>query len=250
MAFFFMLVLSVLSACDKDGKEAAEPGVVNLHFKAVFGEEPLQMFERSYAYEDGMEVKFQLFNFYLTDAALLESDKAEGETLFDVELVSYEDILDEGAAREGVSFRIPDVPPGRYESLRLGLGLNEELNATQPGDYAIGHPLTDNFWSWAMGYIFFKIEGNADLNGDGEFTEKLTFHIGGDDFYHHLDFPGSIEVPSGGETDVVFEVDLRRVLVDGKGSYLDFRKTTIDHTNDLELAAFLADNFSEAIHMK
>ena len=250
MAFLWIVLLGAFGACDKGSPGPAEPGVVNLRVKGVFGEEPLQMFERSYAYEEGMEVKFQLVNVYLSDAALTGGGKDQEEELFDVELVNFEPILDEGAAREGIAFRIEDVPPGIYSGLRLGVGLDPELNATQPGDYQVGHPLTDNFWSWAMGYVFFKIEGNADINGDGQFTEKLTFHIGGDDYYHTVSLPGPIEVRSGGETDVDLVLDLKKVLVNGEGKFLDFREVTQDHTNDPDLAAFLAENFSEAIRIR
>ena len=111
---------------------------------------------------------------------------------------------------QGISFNIGDIPPGDYTGIRVGIGLNSELNSTNPGDYAAGHPLSDNYWSAATGYIFSKIEGNADLNGDNNFSEGITYHSGANEFYQEKTFNKVIRVPEGGTVELQFKVDLQR----------------------------------------
>lgn len=246
-----LLFVLLMAGCNDDS-DSDQPGEVVLNFKGQYDGAPLLMYEREYNYPGEVKTKFQLFHFYISDVTLLPEDPGSGGAvkLFDVALVSFKDIQDEAAAAGGVSVRAEAVPPGRYGGIRFGIGLTEELNKTQPGDYAPGHPMTDNYWSWATGYVFFKIEGNADVVGEGNFTEKLTFHIGLDDHFREKSFSRPLEVRSGQPLELAFEVDLADVLAPNQEDYVDFRQVTQDHTNDLDLARFLADNLEAAIRIK
>ena len=105
---------------------------------------------------------------------------------------------------------LSDVPAGQYKAIKLGIGVPEELNATQPGDYTPGHPLSTDYWTAASSYIFTKVEGNADLDGSDEFATKLTFHIGGNPRYREIEFEKSITVSPAGALPIAFEVDLKK----------------------------------------
>ena len=203
------------------------------------------MYAREYPYEADMKLKLQLFRFYLSDLALSDDTK-----LSDVEIVDFEEIQSEAAAKQGITIRFTNVPAQNYTTIKMGVGITEKLNKTQPGDYAPGHPLTDNYWSWALGYVFTKIEGNADINGDGVFNDKLTFHIGANELYRTSTFSKNFTVKAGETTKLDFEVDLRKVLVRTDDDFLDFRKVTIDHTNNMQVATFIADNLVNAITLK
>lgn len=250
ITLFSLLFLLAATSCNQE-EAPTGPGEVALNFKGYFGEAPLLMYERDYTYEADMVTKFQLFHFYVSDVELLPEDPNSGQPIkiLDVDLVSFKDVQDENAARTGYTIRTESAPPGRYSGLRFGIGLSPELNKTQPGDYGPGHVLTDNYWSWAMGYVFFKIEGNADVNQDGDFEEKLTFHIGLDDFYRTKSFERPLEVKSSQTLELDFAVDLRKVLAPSQSEFVDFRQVTQDHTNDRELARFLADNLARAIEI-
>ena len=245
------LVLALVSfwSCN-DEAPADQTGTVTLNFVGQFDNDPLLMYERPYSYPEGVTTKFQLFHFYLSDVALLPADGGPEVPLFDVALISFKDVQSEEAARQGVSVTAAEVPPGRYDGIRLGIGLTEQLNQTQPGDYTPGHPMSDNYWSWAKGYVFFKIEGIADLEGDGAFGEKLTFHIGLDEHYRERVISRPLEVRSGQPLELRFDVDLADVLAPDGGSFVNFRQVTQDHTNDMELARFLADNLQAAIRLQ
>lgn len=246
-ARFLIPVLAIILAASC-GDNKTDDGSVSLQFKADFGDAPLTMFTRSYAYPEGMNVKFQNFLFYVSDVTLIKEDGTE-HALSEVELISFKDIQDYAAAAAGVVTKAAKVPPGNYKAVKMGIGIAPDLNGTQPGDYKPGHPLTDNYWSWALGYIFTKIEGNADLNGDGNYDEnaKLTFHIGANSLYRVKTFNTNFSVETGEEVKLPFTLDLRKVLVNDAGNFLDFRVTRQDHTNDMNVAQFIIDNLNAAI---
>ena len=247
----FFLVLAILSVgCASDTAEVAKKTEVTLHVKGTFGKEPLLMYAKDYGYEAGMRVKWQLFQFYISDLSLLRQSSAGMDTikLLDIGLVTFKDVQTEAQASTGYTIPLKDVPEGKYAGLILGLGVSPALNAGNPGNYTPPHPLDGNYWSWARGYVFTKIEGNADLSGSGPFSAPLTFHIGENEFYRTKTFQQPIVV-SAQHPHLELQVDLRRVLAAGAAQFLDFRQVTQDHTTDRAVARFIADNLSAALTM-
>lgn len=241
-------VVLLLWNCAEDA--AVEKADVTLTFKGVYDDQPLTMLSDVYSYEDDMQLKFQLIQYYLSDLVLDQSNSADAaHPLVDIASINFGEIYTENLALEGLQIIIPDIPVGNYDQLRYGLGVAPDFNATGPADYEIGHPLSDNYWSWAMGYVFFKIEGNADLDGSGDFAEKLTFHIGTNEMYRLVTATGNFEHAVDRPLELTFELDVHQLLVNEAGAYLNFRETPIDHTNDRALGNQLADNLVEAIQI-
>ncbi|MCB0584090.1 MAG: hypothetical protein KDD06_02005 [Phaeodactylibacter sp.] len=238
----------------KEDDEAAlmllpRAGEVTLNFKAFYGPDPLVMFDREYAYEDNMAIKMQLFQFYISKVRLL---KGSGEEpLTDVGLISFANVYTDEEAAAGIS-TVPGVlPPGTYTGIEFGFGLDSVLNATIPPDYPLGHPLSENYWEAASSYIFFKFEGNADLEPNGDFSDKLTFHVGGNSNYRKLTFDRPITIEDEGAVTLQFNIDLHKMLVDqNTGEYLDFRQVTQSHSNESPSATFMANHIQEAIEME
>lgn len=230
-------------------KEEVKKGTVELNFKGAFGSDPLVMYEQSYPYFDNNAVKFQLFQFYLSDIALIREDNGQSVPLSEVALVSFKDVQTPAAAQAGITIKGDEIPIGRYKGIKAGLGVSPKLNATNPGHYTPPHPLDDNYWSWAAGYVFMKIEGNADNDGDGQFTDKLTFHTGANDLYREHTWLKTIDVAEGQSITIQFNVDLERVLSTDASHFLDFRTYTQDHTNNPDVYNFLWDNLEPAIQL-
>lgn len=241
--------LSVLS-CDQDKVTAVQKTDVTLQFQGDFGSSPLLMYADQYAYEAGMNLKFQLFQFYVSNVSLLKQNGNALDTvkLLDIGLVSFKDIQTSAQAATGVQLNLKDVPLGSYNGVYLGIGVSPVLNATSPADYTPPHPLDGNYWSWARGYIFSKIEGNAAFDGSSQFNAPLTFHIGENQFYREKTIIQPIAIDESHKT-LSFRVDLRRVLVGADGKFLDFRQVTQDHTVNKDIARFLSDNLQEAISL-
>lgn len=252
----FLLLLAVLSfsACNNEPEpdgDVSETVDLTVTFKGTFGDQPLQMFEGEYAYENNTNIRLQLFQFYVSNLYLRSLEKSTPDTmpLLDIELVSFLDMITLEEAQRGVQITVPDVPVGTYDGLFMGLGVSPEYNATQPGDYTPPHPLDDHYWSWARGYVFAKVEGNVDYDRDGTYDEKLTFHLGENDFYRTLEIEQPIVIgPS--HTGLTFTIDLEGVLRASESAFVDFRQVTQDHTNDLELVGFMMDNLQAAITLE
>jgi len=247
----FLLPIAVLflfGSCDKQEEESSLSDIT-LNFKATFGKDPLTMFSSAYPYEGGLNVKMQLFQFYISDVTLIKHSNSshQEKIILDVASVDFGEIFTAQQASEGVSFLIKDVPTGDYSGIRFGIGVAPDLNATGPASYAPGHPLTENYWSWAMGYVFFKIEGNADLDQSQNFAQKLSFHIGTNEMYRLKEIQKSINHKENQPLQLNFNVDAKRVLSDGNGNFVDFRQVNQDHTNNKPLGNRMADNLVQAI---
>ena len=250
LAGLFLVLLS--SKCEDDNGMNILTGDILLNFNGTYAGNPLLMYAADYPYEDDMAIRLQLFQFYISDIELLkEADvNAEGIEVLDVDLVSFKDVQSEDAAANGIDVGIAEVPPGTYRGIRFKLGVEPGLNSTTPGDYSTAHPLSNHYWSASLGYVFTKIEGNADVDGSGAFEEKLTYHIGTDAMLREVAFLQEIVITEGGIIDLNFEVDLKKVLVKDDGNFLDFRESPIDHTSNPEVASFISDNLVNAITLK
>lgn len=251
LLFLFISATLFLYSCDPD-PETGETGAVKLNFKATYQGEPLVMLDQVYTYPDGTPIKFQLFNYYVSNVMLKKAGETNGQQISEVATIDYGDVYDVASAQAGISIQSEDnITPGTYDQIELGIGLSPALNATQPGDYTAGHPLSDNFWSWARGYVFAKIEASADLDGDGVFSDKLTYHIGDDDLYAVLDLAKPIVISKNGVAEATITVDLYDVL-QKNGDFVDIslEENTQDHTNDEVLYRFLWNNLTTAFKLQ
>ncbi len=251
LIWIFSFAFLAFAGCENEnGANTDQKQDVAVNFQASFGQQPLLMFAQDYAYEASMRMKFQLFQFYVSDLGLLKQNGSQTDTvkLFDIELINFKDVQNTTQAAAGITVDVKDVPEGKYKGVVMGLGVSPVLNATSPNSYTPPHPLDGNYWSWARGYIFFKVEGNADIKGDGQYAEKLTFHIGENQFYRTKTFLQDFTIDENHKT-LSFHVDARRVLVSSPTDFVDFRKVTIDHTTDMTLAKFMADNLQAAVSM-
>ncbi len=253
---FLMLALLGLSltffSADCGGREddlVDEFGEVELNFQGFFGAEPLVMLAKEYDYEAGMDVRFQLFQFYVSEINLI-SKSGEKVRLGEIELINFENVQSDEAASKGLSFAFGNIPAGEYRAIEMGIGVSGDLNEKAPSDYAVGHPLAfqGNYWSGLSSYIFTKIEGNADLNGDGEFTEKLTFHIGEKEdvpLYQTISLDYDLTVSKDQSTVLPLSVDLKQVISPNSSNFLDFREVSQDHTNQAAVYTLIVDNLQK-----
>lgn len=253
LSLFALTAALVFAGCgnsdDNGGPATTE---LTLIANGTFGNEPLVMFERIYDYQEGMQLQMQLLQVYLSDIALVyeEEGTEKEEPLTDVALVSFADIYTDEDANEGVEILKMEVPVRNYTGLKLGLGVSPELNATLPPDYDLTHPLSQNYWEDASSYIFFKIEGNADLDADGELQDKLTYHIGGNNNYSTVQFNGAIDLVKGTPQALALGIDLERILVKDDGAFWDFRDAQFAHSTTSPAAVFMAENFPNSISLE
>jgi hypothetical protein len=245
----FLSLFSLL-ACKNESPEV--PTVdLTLRVKGTFNGIPLQMYNKDYEYTEGVNIRFQLFNFYLSDLYLLkESGSTQNKIrLSEVVLINFKDIQSPADSEKGVQFVFKDIPVDNYVGFSAGVGVAPRLNATGPASYPPPHPLDDNYWSWAAGYVFSKIEGNADIDNSGKFATKLTFHAGGDAFYKVLTWNKPLSVNKE-SSEINMTIDVKDILWKDQQNYLDFKKITSDHSVNKEIVSFLLSNLQQGLQIR
>ncbi len=249
--FIFLFAMGLLfwaGSCDNSSPIEATTGIT-INFKAVYGNEPLIVSDEEYDYEEGMKVRFETFNYYLSDIVLLrdETGVSDETEVTEVSFFDFSEMTDLDKANEGLNLISSGIPVGDYAGIKFGVGVKADLNRTQPGDYSTSHPMHNpsNYWSSANGYIFMKIEGNADTLNVGDWEWPLIYHIGSDDFYREITFPKNITLKEGEQFELDFEVDLRQVLITEEGFH-DIKEVPIDHTVNIDVASKLMRNLGDA----
>lgn len=250
---FFLLSACIFSLSACQDTEEFKTGSLEIAFKGTFGNEPLYMFDRSYNFRGDAEIKWQIFQFFLSDLELLTSQPGMDQIMLSpIETVNFGDIQNESQALEGYILTFNDLEVGSYSGLQFGLGVSPELNATQPSDYSPAEPLAQvsSYWEAASSYIYTKIEGNADLDGDGMFgeeEEKITYHLGASELFAKRALPVNVEIRENTTTQIVVNVDLLRALEDTtSGTYIDFRQTPRDHHKNPDVYNFVLTQLRES----
>ncbi len=69
-----------------------------------------------------------------------------------------------------------EVPAGAYSGLRFTLGVNGLDNRIAPEDAPADHPLAPQtpsmHWNWNAGYVFLRLDGLLDADGDGVVDDR------------------------------------------------------------------------------
>ena len=249
-ALSLLFSLLALSACKKDRAIAIETTTLELSFTANYDGIPLVINEQEYDYA-GNPIRFSKVSFYVSNVTLGETEISD---------VNYIDLTkthtDKVSAERGTTMDFPKIPVGEYQSVAFGIGVAPDLNRTKPSDYSTSHPLgADNsgeYWEAWNSYIFVKIEGQYDADGNGFDGEDIAFayHVGQDELYKTLkatfDSPLLLEVDT--QTDINFSIDLKKLLTTGTGELLPL--DVHDPNNQMDIMRMIMGNFSNAIEYK
>ena len=160
---FFSLLILGLASCNDD--PADTKGTVTLHFKAVYDDIPLQMFNNR-PFENGQTLEFTHLSMIISDLELLK--QGSPELLDEVEIVNLT-FDNTTAAEAGYTLTISGVPTGTYDGMRFGVCVPADVNAKKPADFPSGNPLSNTAYYWTpwSSYIFMKTEGRLDTIGNG-----------------------------------------------------------------------------------
>ncbi|MCB0705900.1 MAG: hypothetical protein KDC34_11345 [Saprospiraceae bacterium] len=244
LLLIFPLGLLLLSGCVKE----EETGALEMTFKANYDGTPLVMLDE-YAYDGGLMMTFQRFNFYIGNVALV--DGSTKENLLDIEFVDFDNMASTEEATAGYSILVDEIPTGDYAKIQIGLGVPADLNATADSDYSGSHPLAraSHYWPGWESFIFTMINAKVDSNGDGLYDDSsVLYHTGSDEAYRLVEYTFPIRIEKDKVSDLVFEVDLKALFQDGAGGYIDILANTNTHNiDDLSIANQVMDNFTQSL---
>ncbi|NVK26886.1 MAG: hypothetical protein HWE14_02515 [Flavobacteriia bacterium] len=235
----FVLASLLLTGC----KDDPEPGSMTLKFEMTQNGAVVNLNETFQA--DSVEaLRMEALKFYISSLKL----NGHGE-LRSVEVIDF--------AEDRTSFTFNNIEAGSYSGINYTLGLSEDQNASNPIDYATGHPLSASwglYWSWAMKYRFVLLEGRGATDGNIDASASdffIALHPGADGLSQYVDLDNSISISEGSNTTVVVQIELEE-LWDGPGGYIDLPNENQSHTtsSDYYLAEKFIENFAAAMHKK
>jgi hypothetical protein len=242
-----LLFVLALSSC-KDNTNNGKTSPVQIMVKAKYDGNPLVMNQR-YTF-DGREVSFSKLQFFISDLAITQGN-SETE-IEDIALIN----LSATDATSGFLLPAQDLPVGTYDGIRFSIGVPSDLNTTKPIEYSSNHPLGQpgEYWDAWSSYIFSKIEGKFDTDGDPTQLEGvLNYHMGTDPMFRSREIDElNIEIIEGGTREIVLEIDMLDLLRNEAGQALDISTRNMAHSNhdnpdDYALSNLIANNWANGL---
>lgn len=260
LKFPIVLVMSVLLfavSCSKDDDETVEctPDVWDSSLKISVAADvngSALALGSEYTLNDGNKLRLDRFKFFLSNITLVKADGSE-TMVKDVMLVDYDLTPPTNPALPNWTNEFTlEVPAGEFTAIKFDLGVQKELNETDPAAYASDHPLSittgNMYWSWATMYKFVVLEGKADV-GSGSFDESVVFHTGTDPLYRSVSsISGDFTTQSGGTTNLSISLDVES-LFEGPGGSISIATSPTSHSQQgakFELAKTFTENMVEA----
>ncbi len=117
----------------------------------------------TFLHEDGREIMV------MADEPVTVRAKDDSDTEIQHTIDQRYVLVDADAGRQPTM--LGEAPAGRYTGVRMLLGVQGLDNRIAPEDAPTGHPLAPQtpsmHWSWNAGFVFLRLDGLLDVNGDG-----------------------------------------------------------------------------------
>ena len=246
LCLFLLTTLLFNFSCEKTPK-LEDVTDVELTFKGKFGDQTFLINDESLEY-DNMNIRFDQFNFYISNVVLVkETDTGQEETeLLEIDFVDLSFNTSELTdAQTGITIKITNVPVGEYDGIKIGLGVPADYNKNNWSDFGEGHPLRKVGHHWAAwdSFIFSKTEASVDIDNDGGFVHKLSFHTGDDRAYRTKYFGKQIDLTKDEITNLTFEADVKEMF-DNVNIIQDFGTHNL---SDIDLVEKIMDNLESKV---
>jgi hypothetical protein len=237
MKYLSLLLLSLcIISCGSNDDTAT-----TINFKLKYGADDLVMFS-NFDNDQGMMIRITDVKGFTSDFTLISGDASEviSEVKF-LELGDAHSDVDEAA--EGYNWTV-DTELQEIDQVNFNIGIPNALNETVPADYNSSSDLSraSEYWTNWESYIYFKIEGNADFDGNGLFEsgENIVLHLGTERAYRNVSLNKSND-----DNVIALELDIEKVL-----SNYDLEGMPTIHTSLSDAVRsnidVLAENISQA----
>ena len=216
---------------------------VSLNIKLRYDDQALVM-GANYTYPDGKAITFTRVSFFISDLSL---NGSESESILDAAFINPTiQHQSEAGATEGLTFPIGKTTVTSPNNLTFNLGLTPDQNATVPADYASGETLArpGEYWIAWKSYVFAKIEGFIDMDGNGEPETGISLHMGSDEARRLISLSGNVN-----RAIIPIEIDIRKVF--GTTDIYDIEGDPQIHSlSQLPQTNFLVDNLKSSFEIK
>lgn len=146
---------------------------LRMKFTAMSGTDTVKVNE-NYTSANGTLIKVSTLRFYISNIHLT-TNQDEKILLKDVGLIDFDDFR--SPSKQYFADNFIDLTTRLYnvKNVQFDLGLSDAINFGDPTLYDNDHPMGVQLfqhWSWSTGYIFVKIEGQSDSDGNGIIDEN------------------------------------------------------------------------------
>ncbi|MEM1093047.1 MAG: MbnP family protein [Bacteroidota bacterium] len=253
----------VFSACDSTVNDDEDGmAMVSFDLDAMVGSTPLSTDAATVYTMDGTSFTMEVARMYISNVELLKADGTtvtfSGESLTlpardngtDVtHTVDDKIVLARHDAGES-EYMLGEAPAGDYTGIRFNVGVTGLDNHIDVAQVPASHPLAkqtdvNNHWSWNPGFIFLRMDGEVDTNGDGTLDAPWEMHLGTGAYLTPIEVNQNFTLEADHEADLHFMIHYGMFLdgIDLKDA--DQRNT---HVFDFpEVAQKLGANLAQGI---
>lgn len=143
-------------------------GPINLSFSWQLHYAPTVFDKPVYSNVHGQLYSISTLRYYVSAVALHRADGSKYLQKTPVLIDHDNDAM--------TSLRLDNVPYGTYTTVSFTLGVDSMDNVSGPREGSLD-PLNGMYWTWATGYIFFKLEGTSIASPQPK--NIIEFHLGG-----------------------------------------------------------------------
>ncbi|MBT8232002.1 MAG: hypothetical protein HKO66_14340 [Saprospiraceae bacterium] len=221
MKALFLIIFSAffISSCGDN-----DPNNLIINFKLKYNNEPLVMFEEV-TYPDGSKIEFTRISFYTSNYSI-NQDGGEINTpsneAYYIDLTASHSDLE--LAERGLDFDTGLGINSKIDAFNFNIGVTSDINASVPQDYSSSNDLsrTGEYWSNWNSYVFTKLEGRIDIDGDG-ISEAFALHLGSDAALRNVSFSNL-----NADENISLEIDVNKIF--NTGTLYDIKTTPNIHT--------------------
>ena len=242
----FLAFVTLSFRCGKEDCCVYPVGTLNMIFKATYSDKPL-VINQIYDY-NGKKVKFSKLQFFLSsDVNYFTQLSGRGDKVPASNLIDFTKLDDSEKANKGVLLPI-SLSSGTHTLINFDIGVNKNINTKSPNDFKFPDGMADegNFWPPWKSYIFVKLEGLIDNDGNGTLETGITLHTGGDEVLTNVQFKKNYQIEDLKTTTVNFELNVTELVKN-----IDL--TTVNSTHQvgsIPIMKTMMGNFSTALTVK
>ena len=111
--------------------------------------------------------------------------------------------------------------------------------------------LSGEYWAAWNSYVFTKIEGKGDNNGDGTFDDpQIALHLGSNEALRTPQFDKNIHVHEGMATELDVIIDVQKIFDNGTSIYDILDSPSLHSLDQMTQINELSDNFQATIKIQ
>lgn len=189
--------------------------------------QPLHMGRPDYTNKRGQAFQLTVLKFYIGNV-VLHADNGSRHAVGGYTLIDFED-------EASLRIHLDSVPKNVYTSMSFIVGVDSVTNESGPQAGALD-PLNGMYWTWATGYIFFKLEGTSPSSPQPK--NLIEFHIGGYRAPYNNIHQVRVDLTAGGIT-----IDIGEWIDSGVGIDFVTQSSVTDARSAVDIARRLGGSF-------